>query len=154
MRAAPPVSYPLGPCFFQQALYAVITLLTVGVWCAWCWSQTAPMAQSAVALLLGAWMVWAWRDTRVQPAWLVWDGAAWRWETVQGQVCEGRLAVQWDWQQALLLRFDPPSGEGLANGPAPRWMWLARGPDAELWDDLRRAVHGPQTKLENSGEMP
>jgi len=66
----------------------------------------------------------------------------------QGQVCEGRLAVQWDWQQALLLRFDPPSGEGLANGPAPRWMWLVRGPDAELWDDLRRAVH-PQTKLEN-----
>jgi hypothetical protein len=154
MRAAPPVSYPLGPCFFQQAMYASITLLAVGVWCAWCVSQTVPMAQSAVALLLGAWGVWAWRDTQVVPAWLVWDGQAWRWETLQCLACEGRLAVQWDWQQVLLLRFDPPSGEGLAGGSAPRWMWLARGPDAELWDDLRRAVHGPQTKLENSGEMP
>jgi hypothetical protein len=106
-----------------------------------------------VALLLGIWVVWAQRDTRVVPAWLVWDGAAWRWETLQGQVFEGRLTVQWDWQQALLLRFDPPSGNGLAGWSAPRWMWLARGPDVELWEDLRRAVHGPQTKLENSGEM-
>ena len=153
MRAAPPVSYPMGPCFFQQALYFAITVLAVGVWCAWYWSQTAPWAQGTVALMLGAWVVWAQRDARVEPAWLVWDGAVWRWETLQGQVCEGRLAVQWDWQQTLLLRFDPPSAESLAGWAAPRWMWLARGPDIELWEDLRRAVHGPQTKLENSGEM-
>jgi hypothetical protein len=31
----------MGPCFFRQALYVVITLLALGVWCAWCWSQTA-----------------------------------------------------------------------------------------------------------------
>ena len=68
MRAAPPVSYPMGPCFFQQALYAAITVLAIAVWCAWCWSQTAPWAQGAVAVLLGAWVVWAQRDTRVLPA--------------------------------------------------------------------------------------
>jgi hypothetical protein len=33
-------------------------------------------------------------------------------------------------------------------------MWLASGQDAALWEELRRAVYGPQTKLENSGEMP
>ena len=154
MRAAPPVSYPLGPCFFQQALYAAITLLAVGVWSAWCWSLSAPMAQSAVALVLGAWVVWAWRDAQVQPAWLVWDGAAWHWETVQGQICEGRLSVQWDWQQTLLLRFDPPSVDVLAGWPAPRWLWLACGPDIETWEAVRRAVHGPQRQLENSGDTP
>jgi hypothetical protein len=154
MRAAPPVSYPLGPCFFQQALYVAITVLAVVVWCAWWLSQNAPWAQGAVALLLVGWVVWAQGDTRAEPAWLVRDGEAWRWETVQGQVCEGRLVVQWDWQQALLLRFDPPSGEILKGWPAPRWIWLACGRDAALWEELRRAVHGPQTKLENSGVMP
>ena len=153
MRTAPPVSYPLGPCFFHQGLYAVITLLAAGVWCAWFWSQDAPRAQGAMALLLGVWVLWAHRDAQVVPAWLVWDGEAWRWETLQGEVCIGRLAVQWDWQQVLLLRFDPPSGEGLAGWSAPRWMWLASGQDAALWEELRRAVYGPQTKLENSGEM-
>jgi hypothetical protein len=64
-----------------------------------------------VALFLVVWVVWAQRDTRVLPAWLVWDGAAWRWETLQGQVYEGQLVVQWDGQKVLLLRFDPPSGE-------------------------------------------
>ena len=65
MRAAPPVSYPMGPCFFQQALYVAITVLAVGVWCAWYWSQTAPWAQGTVALMLGAGVVWAQRDARV-----------------------------------------------------------------------------------------
>lgn len=154
MRTAPPVSYPLGPCFFQRVLYVALAVLAVVVWCAWCWSQNAPWAQGAAALMWGAWVVGAWRDTRVMPAWLVWDGAAWRWETLQGQVFEGRLGVQWDWQQTLLLRFDPPSEEFVEGWAAPRWMWLSRGPDAARWEDLRRAVHGPQTKLENSGEMP
>ena len=98
MRTAPPVSYPLGPCFFQRALYVVLAVLAVMVWCAWCWSQNAPWVQGAVALMWGVWVVGALRDTRVVPAWLVWDGAAWRWETPQGQVFEGQLGVQWDWQ--------------------------------------------------------
>ena len=154
MRTAPPVSYPLGPCFFQQGLYLVITVLAAGFWGVWCWSQDAPWAQGVVALFLLVWVVWAQRDTRVLPAWLVWDGAAWRWETLQGQVYEGQLVVQWDGQQVLLLRFAPPSGEHIEGWAAPRWMWLSRGQDAALWEELRRAVHGPQTKLENSGEMP
>jgi hypothetical protein len=116
MRTAPPVSYPLGPCFFQQGLYLVITVLAAGIWGAWCWSQDAPWAQGVVALFLVVWVVWAQRDTRVLPAWLVWDGAAWRWETLQGQVYEGQLVVQWDGQRSCFCALIPHLGNSLRVG--------------------------------------
>ena len=151
MRAAPPVSYPLGPCLFQRALYIAISNLIVVVWLAWTLTQSAAWAQGAVALVGLGLVAWAVVDVRVVPAWLVWDGDSWHWETLQGQVCEGRVRVEWDAQRVLLLHFDTPSG---GTGSAPRWMWLARGQDATLWNDLRRAVHAQQPQLNKFGGTP
>ena len=39
MRAAPPVSYPLGPCFFQRAVYVAMAVLATVVWWAWALSK-------------------------------------------------------------------------------------------------------------------
>lgn len=151
MRAAPPVSYPLGPCFFQRAVYVAMAVLATVVWWAWALGQSAQAAQGVLAVFLLGLMVWAVKDVQVVPAWLVWDGECWRWETPQGQVCEGQVRVAWDAQQALLLRFDTPSAGAVS---APRWIWVSCGPDAALWDDLRRAVHAQQPQLNNIGGLP
>jgi hypothetical protein len=151
MRAAPPVSYPLGPCFFQRALYVAIAMGATVVWLAWTLSQSALEAQVALAVCMLGLMVWAVQDVQVVPAWLVWDGESWHWETPQGQACEGQVKVAWDAQQALLLRFDTPSAGAVS---APRWIWVDCGSDAALWDDLRRAVHAHRPQLNNFGGLP
>lgn len=151
MKTAPPVTYALGPCFFQRALYTLVALSAVVVWLAWTLSQNHPKAQWAVALLLLALMVWAVLDVQVTPAWLVWDGKSWYWETPKGQVCGGKVKAVWDAQQVLLLRFDTPSAKAVS---APRWIWVTRGPDEPLWDDLRRAVHAQRPQLNNFGGFP
>lgn len=67
---------------------------------------------------------------------LVWDGNAWRWESLgyQTGIAEYDVSVIADLQSRLLLRLENPASASL-------WLWLERGSLPERWLDLRRAIY-------------
>ncbi len=135
MQKAPAVAYPAGR---SRVYLGVLTLVWSSVLAlnAACWLLTPQTGWRAVllaalTLLCGLVALGLWRRTPVGD--LVWDGAAWRWET-QGICYTGDLRVRVDLQFSMVLHFSDGTG-------AWRWIWLDRSDASPRWTALRRAVY-------------
>ena len=140
---APPVSFPVGRCFWEAWVLSGLCLLLLGVVVAAAAQGADPREHAAAArfLVLGlvGWVLvvaWAGRRWQHSPRGrLLWREGQWQWWP-EGQtevVPVAAVHVALDGQGVLLLRLAGGHGQ-------PDWMWLERRRDVAHWDDLRRAV--------------
>ena len=140
---APPVSYPVGRCFWEGGVLLGLCLLLLGTLLTAATVGADPREHPAAArfLVLGL-LGWclaaalAFRHWRRSPqGQLRWARGQWTWSADGANDAHLLSAIElaWDGQTLLLLRLHAPSA-------VPRWVWLERQRDVARWDDLRRAV--------------
>lgn len=134
LGTAPAVVYPLSRPVFLHAMLLLVLCLAMGVDLAWAalasagdWRPWVGLLATA-AIAAGCW----WKGPLTEAGRLSWDGADWRWESVDAPI-GGTIHVRLDAQSGLLVRFVTAAG-------ASRWLWLARAADPSQWLALRRAV--------------
>ncbi len=137
MRAAPPVSYPMGRPRWRRALLSLLMLLHLTVMGA----VVALQPDAHLALIMGLLLLPAWILTlRIEPtagAQLQWDGTCWHLMDSAHPV-SGQLQLVMDLQRVLLLRWVPPF---FSAAPRSTWLWVEENADPVIWRDVRRAVY-------------
>ncbi len=134
MHSAPAVTYPVGRCHIRGWLMHGLWGLGGLVCGLWLLAVGRLGALQGLALLVwGGVGLFAWRSLRLAPqGTLRWDGQQWRWLGPDGG-SDGVVHARLDFQQLLLLEFQPVTGQVL-------WLWLDRTMAPNRWIALRRAV--------------
>ncbi|MFZ9424495.1 MAG: hypothetical protein ACO26M_07595 [Limnohabitans sp.] len=136
MQAPAPVLYPLGRARRLHALLALLLLSTLALMAAVATSQPSLSLVSLMGVLLLPAVGLAVRASPAAGSILWWDGERWH---LQGpQPMQGQLTLAFDWQGALLLRWDSPCPD---TGPASPWLWIEQHDDPVTWKDVRRAIY-------------
>jgi toxin CptA len=147
MHNAPSVSYPLGRFSLPLGLLLLQAGLS-GIFLV-VWASAQPIGWTGYVGAGGCVLACALnhRIWRGQRGWLCWDGAQWHWRDERtvafasmGTVGVGEVKTVLDWQNILLLRWQPLT---YAGQPAVRWLWLGRRASESNWLALRRAVWMP-----------
>jgi len=134
MRHIAVVSYPVGPSPFQLFSKWLLLLITAIVQLVW-WIHRPEQAWTHLSVLL-LWTAPALLILR-ETVWPVagslrWTGSNWTWQT-QGQILQGTVVVQLDFQSRILIEFKVP-------GQRSSWLWLSAAADSAAWLSLRRAI--------------
>jgi hypothetical protein len=137
VHAAPPVRVSLARSpgwIVFNALCAGAATANLAAWAAMSVEAAAPAGVALACAIVAAVAasLLAWRSQR--PGDLVWDGAAWQWQGVEGWA---RVAIDLDgW---MLLRF-----EATAATRRRRWIAASRPRSLGPWAALRAALYSPR----------
>jgi hypothetical protein len=148
MRGSAAIQVTLRNYSIWRTGLAVLTSAGVVVLLVWAVhpgpSLGAPAALGAAAL--GVIVAWSVRELwNAGPVTLVWNGELWQLyldESTAGACAGGRLEVQLDCGDWMLLRFvpDPP-----AQRARSRWLPAQRDASAHDWHALRCALYSPRS---------
>lgn len=137
MHRAPAVSFPVVRSGGHAQVLAVIWLAGTAAIGLLHLTQSVPVYQSVICLLVSmvcgwvGWMGW-WRAGTGR---LQWDGQHWAWSGfTEGDPC--RVAMHLDFQSLVLISVTTAQGQR-------QWLWLQSAVDGAHWSALRRALVAP-----------
>jgi len=146
MYNAPSVSYPVGRCAFQRAVYVALATAASVVLLVWALMQPLSVIWFWGALASGLAIAAGGRAYLFDRGVLTWDGQDWYLHDQAGDLKNalGAVTVTLDVQHTLVLHWQPLSEERVLS---KRWLWVGAENSPSFWQDLRCAVFARSNTL-------